>query len=219
MAWRLSTAVLTLMLTACGLGAPPPQTGFAAVLPPPPAAAQPANGAIFQVANSYAGLHEGLRARRVGDTLTVMLVEDITTSKSNSAQTSRDGSASISPPTAGPLSFLNPESLKLSSQGSFKGNGNAAQRSTLNGAIAVTVAEVRSNRTAQIVGERHMTLSQGNEWVQFSGIVRLDDISGDNTVLSSQVADARIIYSGKGAIQQASRPGWLSRFFNLISPF
>lgn len=219
MAWRLSTAVLALMLTACGLGAPPPQTGFAAVLPPPPSAAQPANGAIFQAASGYAGLHEGLRARRVGDTLTVILVEDITTSKSNSAQTSRDGSASITPPTAGPLSFLNPESLKLASQGSFKGNGNAAQRSTLDGAIAVTVAEVRPNRTAQIVGERHMTLSQGNEWVQFSGIVRLDDISGDNTVLSSQVADARIIYSGKGAIQQASRPGWLSRFFNLISPF
>lgn len=219
MAVRPLIALLPLTLAACGLGAPSPQPGFAAVTPPPPSAAQPANGAIFQAASGYAGLHEGLRARRVGDMLTVILVEDITTSKSNSAQTSRDGSASITPPTAGPLSFLNPESLKIASQGSFKGNGNAAQRSTLNGAVAVTVAEVRPNRTAQIVGERHMTLSQGSEWVQFAGIVRLDDISGDNTVLSSQVADARIIYSGKGAIQQASRPGWLSRFFNLISPF
>lgn len=64
-----------------------------------------------------------------------------------------------------------------------------------------------------------MSLSQGKEWVQFAGIVRLADIGSDNRVLSTQVADARIIYSGQGAIQQASKPGWLSRFFNFVSPF
>lgn len=217
---HLAPMLLPLALGACALDGSAPEPGYAAVRPPPvPLAAAPANGAIYQAAGGYSGLHEGLRARRVGDVLTVILVEDIATSKSNSAQTSRDGSASVTPPSAGPLSFLNPESLKLASQGSFKGNGNAAQRSTLDGVVAVTVSEVRPNRTALIVGERQMTLSQGREWVQFAGIVRLDDISADNTVLSSQVADARIYYSGKGAIQQASRPGWLSRFFNLIAPF
>ena len=64
-----------------------------------------------------------------------------------------------------------------------------------------------------------MLLSQGEEWIQFSGIVRLADVSPDNRVASSQVADARIVYSGKGAIQRAGREGWLSRFFNMISPF
>lgn len=216
----LAGSALALLLAGCGLGGPSPQVGYAAALPPaPPLPAAPANGAIFQASSGYSGLHEGLRARRVGDLLTILLVEDISTSKSSNAQTSRDGNASITPPSAGPLSFLNPDSLKLASQGSFKGSGNAAQRSTLNGAVSVTLAEVRPNRTAYVVGEKYMTLSQGREWVQFAGIVRLDDISGDNTVPSSRVADARIIYSGKGAIQQASRPGWLSRFFNLIAPF
>lgn len=64
-----------------------------------------------------------------------------------------------------------------------------------------------------------MSLSQGREWIQFSGIVRLTDIDADNMVVSSRVADSRIIYSGSGAIQQASRPGWLSRFFSIVSPF
>ncbi len=64
-----------------------------------------------------------------------------------------------------------------------------------------------------------MLLSQGDEWVQFAGIVRLADIDVDNQVPSSVIADARIIYSGAGAVQQASRPGWLSRFFSQISPF
>jgi flagellar L-ring protein precursor FlgH len=64
-----------------------------------------------------------------------------------------------------------------------------------------------------------MMLSQGEEWVRFSGIVRLVDIDADNIVLSTRVADARIEYSGKGALQQASKQGWLVRFFNKISPF
>lgn len=62
-------------------------------------------------------------------------------------------------------------------------------------------------------------LSQGQEWVQFSGIVRLADVSPENRIASSRVADARIEYSGNGSVQRASREGWLSRFFNAISPF
>ena len=64
-----------------------------------------------------------------------------------------------------------------------------------------------------------MLLSQGDEWVRFSGIVRLIDIDQENTVASSRVADAHVEYSGKGALQRASKQGWLGRFFNLISPF
>ena len=64
-----------------------------------------------------------------------------------------------------------------------------------------------------------MLLSQGKEWVRFSGIVRLADIGVDNTIASTRVADANIEYAGKGALQRASKPGWLSQFFSRISPF
>ena len=92
-------------------------------------------------------------------------------------------------------------------------------QSRLNGAVAVTIAAIYPNGTAEVVGEKQMMFSQGDEWVQFAGRIRLIDIDSDNRLASSQVANARIIYSGKGAVQQASRPGWLSRFFNMISPF
>ena len=218
---RHSSILLMLpLLGACGMGGAGPLPGFAPPTPvlvaPPPG---PANGAIFQPASGYAALHEGQRARRVGDLVTVVLVESIGTSKSTSAQTAKGGSIGVTPPTAGPLSFLNPEALKAASDSSFKGAGSAAQRSTLNGALAVTIAEVRPNGTALVAGEKHMSLSQGKEWVQFAGIVRLADIDGDNRVFSTQVADARIIYSGQGAIEQASKPAWLSRFLNFVSPF
>lgn len=218
---KFTILIACLATAACGMEGGRPQVGYGPVLPPSPTPgfAAPANGAIFQPATGYGALHEGTRARRVGDIVTVMLVESLGASKSTSAQTEREGSAGIDPPTAGLLSFLNPDALNAGAEASFNGRGNASQRSTLNGAIAVTIAEVRSNGTALVVGERQMQLSQGDEWVQFAGILRLADVSVENRVLSSQIADAQIIYGGSGAIQQASRPGWLSRFFNMVSPF
>lgn len=83
----------------------------------------------------------------------------------------------------------------------------------------MTIAEVRPNGTALVRGEKVMELSQGEEWVQLSGIVRLSDIDQDNRIPSHRIADARITYAGKGAVQRASREGWLSKFFNFVTPF
>jgi flagellar L-ring protein precursor FlgH len=227
-----------LLLSACmGAGGGGPQAGFAA--PPPPGAAMvatsagdpllvaapqpmmpaPTAGAIFQAGAGYSGLVTGTRARQLGDMVTIILTEATTTTKSTQGRTQREGSFGITPPAAGPLDFLNPEALKAAAEGTFSGGGNAAQQSRLNGAVAVTIAAIYPNGTAEVVGEKQMMFSQGDEWVQFAGRIRLIDIDSDNRLASSQVANARIIYSGKGAVQQASRPGWLSRFFNLISPF
>ena len=98
---------------------------------------------------------------------------------------------------------------------------NAAQQSRLNGAVAVTIAAIYPNGTAEVVGEKQMMFSQGDEWVQFAGRIRLIDIDSDNRLASSQVANARIIYSGKGAVQQAQPTGLaqplLQRHFALLT--
>lgn len=227
----LAAAIGALALAGCmgGMEGTGPRPGFTSPPPPaPPIALGEANapasqaamsGAIFQASQGYVGLHVGARARNLGDMLTIVLVENTTTQKSASGQTGREGSFGITPPATGPLSFLNPEALKAASEGSFRGQGNAAQQSRLNGAIAVTIAAVYPNGTADVVGEKQLALSQGEEWVQFAGRVRLIDVDANNRLFSNQVANARMIYSGKGAVQQASRPGWLSRFFGMISPF
>ena len=238
MTGRFAVLAAPMLLTAFGgLGGAGPQAGFAA--PPPPGAAMvaaaggdpllapplqpmtpaPTAGAIFQAGSGYSGLVTGTRARALGDMVTIILTENTTTTKSTQGRTSREGSVRITPPASGPLDFLNPEALKAAAEGSFTGEGNAAQRSRLNGAVAVTIAAIYPNGTAEVVGEKQMMFSQGYEWVQFAGRIRLIDIDSDNRLASSLVANARIIYSGKGAVQQASRPGWLSRFFNFISPF
>jgi len=196
----------------------PKPSGFEPTLPyeaPLPVA----NGSIFQASLGYAGLYEGNRARRVGDPVTIRLIETTSASKSVNSKSNKGGDASITPPSSGPLSFLNPNALNASSSSTFNGQGNANQTSSLNSTLAVTIVEVRANGTALVRGEKQMLLSQGDEWVRFSGIVRLVDIDADNVVLSTRVADMKTEYSGKGALQRASKQGWLGRFFNVISPF
>lgn len=196
-----------------------PPEGFAPALPVAAPAPRTADGSIFNASTGYAALHEGLRARAVGDPVTIRLVENTTSSKSAGSKTQRSGAGQIVPPAAFPFAWLNPESLKASAQGSFNGQGTATQTSSFSSELAVTIAEVRANGTALLRGEKRMMLSQGQEWVQFTGIVRLADIDADNRVLSTRVADARLEYSGNGAVQRSAREGWLSRFFNMISPF
>lgn len=195
-----------------------PSDGFAPALPQP-MPEKAADGAIFNVSAGYAGLVEGRRARTIGDPLTIVLVESLTTSKTAAGKTQKAGSFSVTPPTSGPLSFLNPNALKASGASSFNGQGNASQTSSLGGEVSVTIAEVRTNGTALVKGEKRLLLSQGQEWVQFSGIVRLGDIDTDNRITSNRVADARVEYAGNGSITRASREGWLSKFFNAVSPF
>lgn len=218
---RLSLLAATVIaagaLATPALAKKPPQ-GFAPVLPQvvaPPAA----SGSIFNVNAGYAALVEGNRAKMVGDMLTIVLVEQTTTSKTVGTKTDRAGNASITPPSEGPLAIASPEALKAASQSSFKGQGNTTQTNSLAGEVGVTIVEVRPNGTALVRGEKRMLLSQGNEWVQFSGLVRLADVDQQNRIRSNQVADARIEYTGNGSIQRAGREGWLSRVFNIVSPF
>ncbi len=212
-------AMVTFAIVSPALAKSKPPAGFEASLPATPPPPRVADGSIFNAGAGYAALHEGMRARVVGDPLTITLIETTTTSKSAGSKTQRAGSGGITPPSGWPFGFLNPESLKASSQSSFKGDGNATQSNSFVGELSVTIAEVRANGTALVRGEKRMLLSQGQEWIQFAGIVRLADIDPDNRILSSRVADARIEYAGNGAIQRASREGWLSKFFNMISPF
>jgi len=178
-----------------------------------------ANGSIFQASMGYAPLTSGARASSVGDLVTVVLVESTQAQKTNSASTDRSGSAAITPPTTGPLSFFKATDATLGATGTFAGKGAAQQSNQLNGAISVTIAKIYPNGIYLVRGEKHLTLNRGDEVIQISGLVRAVDIDSTNSVPSTRIADAHITYTGKGEIARASSQGWLGRFFSRVSPF
>lgn len=196
-----------------------PHPGFEPALPPIYVAKTSNNGAIFQATNGYAALTSGTRASMVGDILTIQLVERTAATKSNSASTSKNSDFGLTPPTTGPLALFNPSDINIGGNQSFSGSGRAAQTNSLFGEISVTIAEVYPNGTMRVKGEKLLNLNRGEEHIQMTGIVRAADISTDNRVLSSRVADAKISYAGSGEIARASKQGWLQKFFSTISPF
>lgn len=178
----------------------------------------PSNGAIYQ-AGTDVRLFENSVARRVGDVLTIRLVENMDAAKSSSTSTNKSNSINLPAPviggravTANSIPILE---NSLESEKAFGGSGASRQSNSLFGDITVTVAQRLPNGNLFVRGEKWITINQGKEFVRVSGIVRGIDIAADNSVLSTKLADARITYSGRGAIADANSPGILSRFFNL----
>jgi len=200
--------------------------GFETVRPAHMVAPPKKNGSIFQ-AGYEVSLYEDIRARRIGDIITVTLVERTNASKTASTSTKKDSSMNLEAPTlfGRTLRFDLPRPFSsakknatletlVSSANAFDGEGDAAQSNSLTGDITVTVSDVLPNGNLMVRGQKRLTINQGNEYVQFSGVVRPLDISSDNTVLSTKVADARIAYIGDGILADANTQGWLGRFFN-----
>lgn len=203
-----------------GLGKKKPKEDYSVTMPTAlPVTAAPANGGIFQASEGYAALYEGMRARRVGDPLTIVLVERTSASKSAASKLDSSGGFSLTPPTTGALNLFNKTDASISGGRNFNGSGTADQANALSGEVSVTVAAVYPNGTMLVQGQKRVTLNRGDEFVQIKGIVRTADITADNRVPSTRVADARIAYTGKGDVARAGRQGWLSRFFSVISPF
>lgn len=192
------------------------------------------NGAIYQ-SNYSRPLFEDRRARNVGDVLTINIVEKTSTSKNVSSTASRAGSVSQTAATPTILGYT-PDPSKLWVSGitrgtnfdtsvsgngtqKFEGKGDSAQKNDFSGTITVTVIDVLPNGNLLVSGEKQMGINEGTEYVRFSGVVSPSMITPANSVLSTQVADARIEFKGRGEIDSAQTMGWLTRFFLSVLPF
>ena len=210
------------LLQACAT-VPKDKMSYAPTRPQPERLAPATQGAVFQ-AGQEISLFEDAKARRVGDIITVVLVEQTTASKKADTNTSKAQDTQLDNPTilGAPLSFNMPGGstrdlnlgTTLSGSRSFAGAGDSSQSNKLQGNVTVTVAEVLTNGNLLVRGEKRLTINQGDEYIRFSGIVRPSDIGADNTVLSTSVADAKISYTGNGMLDESNSSGWLASFFN-----
>jgi flagellar L-ring protein precursor FlgH len=182
--------------------------------------AVPATGAIFQ-ATQVRPLFEDRRARHVGDTLTINLVERNTAQKAANSSTKRGSSVSggITAASRVPLAGLAGMNIDAGVDSDFSGEGASAANNRFNGTITVTVIEVYPNGNLLVSGEKQVAINQGNEFIRFSGVINPTTVTTSNTVQSTQVADARIEYKGSGYIDESNTMGWLQRFFNIVLPF
>ena len=185
------------------------------------------SGAIYQASQpssfGYQPMFEDRRPRNIGDVLTIVLQENVSASKSSSINAGRNGGVNLGVKTV--PHFLDglvgrgKVDTDISGSNDFKGSGGANAKNTFSGTITVTVQDVMINGNLKVIGEKQIAINQGTEFIRFSGVVNPRTISGSNTVISTQVADARIEYVGNGYIDEAQTMGWLQRLFFNLSPF
>ncbi len=204
-------------LVGCVNAPPRPDNPYFAPVPPAAMTApKQVTGAIYQSGYGLS-LYEDRRARRVGDILTINLTERTQASKKAETDIEKSSSLTLPQPTIlgrGVSILGNPLSATLNGgTRTANGSGDADQSNSLTGSITVTVADVLPSGVMQVRGEKWMTLTSGDEYIRVSGLVRPEDVKPDNSVDSPKLADARITYSGTGALHDSNQPGWLTRFF------
>ena len=173
-------------------------------------------GSIYS--NSKQGLFAtDRRASKVGDILTVALSENFSASKSQSAKSAKKGAMKFDFPnvmTAGADDGL----FDSSSDQSFDGSGSAGQNNSLKGELSVTVTKVFDNGNMEILGQKKLTLNNGDEYIRLLGIIRPEDINNQNTVQSSRIANAKISYTGAGDVADTSKKGWFAKLVDVVTP-
>jgi flagellar L-ring protein precursor FlgH len=188
---------------------------------------QPTDGSLWSENGGLSEMFSNPKARRIGDILTIKIVE--TSSATNKASTTTDRSSGIS---AQVNSFFNLENEIAASKSfnpfggvsgslsnDFEGTGATQRSGALNAYMTARVVNLLPNGNLIIEGNREVRVNAENQLITLTGIIRSRDISAENVILSTYIADARISYSGSGVLNDKQKPGWLLRVMDKVWPF
>jgi flagellar L-ring protein FlgH len=183
-------------------------------------------GSLWQA--SSGGLTEDFKAHRKGDTLTVVVAEQASASKEATTGTSRSSSVAAGIPNlmgletnmTGIKNWMDLNKLvSASTDSKYDGSGSTTRKENLNATITAQVVDVLPNGNLLIEGRRNVKVNHEDQIIVLEGMVRPRDITADNLVNSTFIADARITYTGKGVISDRQQPGWLMGLLDKVWPF
>jgi flagellar L-ring protein precursor FlgH len=189
---------------------------------------EPLPGSIWTGENAANSLFSDRRARNLNDVVTIVVSETATGSNNGNTTTSRDTTTTA---TVTNLLGLEGAILDLLRQGtsgitvagtqsnSLKGVGSSERDGNLTATISARVMKIMGNGNFVIEGRKQVTINAEDQYLVITGIIRPDDIALDNTVQSQYIADAKLVYTGKGVVNDKMRPGWLTRIVDWVWPF
>jgi flagellar L-ring protein FlgH len=187
------------------------------------ASQRPVTGGLFQSVG-YRPAFEDRRARVVGDTVTIQIVENVTASQKSTSTAARTSSVAAGITALPGFNFPatdaeNRTKVGATSATDFAGKGGTESANTFSGSITATVAEVLPNGHLVVVGEKQIGVNQNVDVLRFTGTVDPRSILPGSIVSSTQVANVRVESKGRGAQNEAQTVGWLTRFFFNVWPF
>ncbi|MBI5726861.1 MAG: flagellar basal body L-ring protein FlgH [Ignavibacteriales bacterium] len=166
--------------------------------------------------NAAASLFSDFKANRLGDAITIYVMES--SQASNQAETKSGRSSGInfgSSLEVGKTPIPN-NSLALNSGNSFNGSGGTKSYGVVTTKISATIDSVLSNGNIRIRGSRKIVINGEEQIVHIKGVVRTTDISSENVVYSYNITEAEIIFEGQGMIDSAQKPGMVTKLFHWL---
>ena len=154
-------------------------------------------------------------ARRAGDLVTVLVEEEMSGERSVNSEMAREQEGDIPAPQLGGQEMEvggQPFAFEQDGEVAFEGGGSADQDTNLNATITAVVVDTTPNGHLIIQGEKAVTVSQGQERLRISGVVRADDVGANNEVSSDRIANLQVGYTGSETLSESAQPGWLTDF-------
>ena len=166
--------------------------------------------------NSSRSLFSDQKAARIGDAVTVLVIEQAQASNDASTSNSRASDLSLGASGSAAGKALPSASVGISTGNTFKGEGGTKSSGVMKAKISARIDSVAPNGNLIISGSRNIMINGDEQIIKISGVVRPSDIQGDNSVFSYNISSAIISYSGSGVINDSQKPGWITRIFHWI---
>ncbi len=174
-------------------------------------------GLVFSTQTFGQSLFADYKAHRVGDIVTIYIVEFSTASNSAASKTDNSNKSKLSSGGgSGALKFLPLFGADLSYGNTFEGKGETSQHGQLKAKMSAKIVEKSPSGTLKIEGKKVVQINGDKQITVLTGWVRPEDVTTDNVVYSYNIADAQISYQGKGAVNAAQKPGWVTKIINWI---
>ncbi len=167
-------------------------------------------------ANAARSLFADQKATRVGDAITILVVETSTASNDAKTTSSRESNISFNASGQTGTSNLPQVGLGVGTGNSFKGEGGTSTNGNIRAKLSAKIDSVFANGNLWINGTRTITVNGEEQTIRISGLVRPSDIASDNSVYSYSIADARISFEGNGIVSRAQGPGWITKLLHWL---
>ncbi|MBW7956354.1 MAG: flagellar basal body L-ring protein FlgH [Deltaproteobacteria bacterium] len=223
--------IMIIMALVAGCATPQPRKIDLTRIPVKGGNTPATTGSIWPGETSRNAFFQDLRAKNVGDIVTVRIIEKTSAINGANTSTARASSNDISisrffgmPLNFGMRDFLgqgqpfSPE-VQSSYDAEFDGSGTTSRSGELSAVIATRVVEVLQNGNLVLEGRKDTIVNNEQQYIVLSGIARPEDINEENVIPSILLSDAKIEYSGSGVVADGQSPGWLRRILDNVWPF
>jgi flagellar L-ring protein precursor FlgH len=166
--------------------------------------------------NAMRSLFSDQKASRIGDAVTILIMENASGSNDASTNTSRESALSLTAAGKAGKTTLPDVSASIGTGNSFKGEGATTAKGNVRAKISAHVDSINRNGNLFVSGSRTITVNGEEQLIEVVGVIRQSDIQADNTVYSYNISDARIVYRGNGIVSDKQESGWITRLFHWL---